>query len=413
MTSVTLKGMERVTGDAAVIAFTAKDAAALTRAKVPNVIWLVATKPDDDMSEHDAGLLAKMKRVTFAPAANDHKNLELWEGRIGKHLCWRPRWPDGGDVPCQSAEEVFEVHGAETLAECIGNADPSPVQGLNAPLDYASEVFDLYERGKPLSYSTGIRALDEYMKIVPGELSVWTGWPGSGKSEFVDQVMVNLAEAQGWRFVLASFENPPRLHLAKIAEKRLRKPFFDGPTPRMSRAELQKALDWANRAFSVYRDPTAATTIDNILNLARIDILRSGARGLVVDPWNWVESRRPQGMTETEYVSGALSRVKAFAENHNVHVFMVAHPAKMARIEGNLPIPALTDIAGSAAWAAKADLGVTVYRHEAPGDTEILIRKVRFRWNGKLGSARVRYDSPTGCYGEALHNQQQRVDLDG
>lgn len=414
MSTARLQGIERVAGDNAVIAFTAEDATALNRAKVANVVWLIAKNPDDDLSEDDSGRLAGMKRITFAAPANDHKSLDAWEARVGKQLCWRPAWPDSGDAPCKSAAQVYDVHGAETLAECIANATPSPVQGLNAPLDYAAEIIDLYDRGKPLSFSTGLRVLDEFMKIVPGELSVWTGWPGSGKSEFVDQVMVNLAESQAWRFVLASFENPPRLHLAKIAEKRLRKPFFDGPTPRMSRPELSKALEWTNRFFNVYRDPTAATTIDHILSLARIDILRSGARGLLIDPWNWIESKRPPGMTETEYVSGALSRVKAFAENHNVHVFMVAHPTKLPRIDGALPVPALTDIAGSAAWAAKADLGATVNRVPDTGETEIIVRKVRFRWNGKLGSARVSYDTATGCYSEPLPQVYgERRDLNG
>lgn len=35
-------------------------------------------------------------------------------------------------------------------------------------------------------------------------------------------------------------------------------------------------------------------------------------------------------MTETEYVSGMLSRVKRFAQNYGVHVWFVAHPKQLS-----------------------------------------------------------------------------------
>ncbi len=44
------------------------------------------------------------------------------------------------------------------------------------------------------------------MQIVPGELSIVTGIPNSGKSEFIDALMCNLAEIHGWSFALCSME---------------------------------------------------------------------------------------------------------------------------------------------------------------------------------------------------------------
>ena len=43
--------------------------------------------------------------------------------------------------------------------------------------------------------------------------------PGSGKSEFIDQIMMNLAEKESWKFAVCSFENPVPFHIAKLAEK--------------------------------------------------------------------------------------------------------------------------------------------------------------------------------------------------
>lgn len=42
--------------------------------------------------------------------------------------------------------------------------------------------------------------------MVPGELTIITGVPNSGKSEWIDALMVNLASKFGWRFGLCSME---------------------------------------------------------------------------------------------------------------------------------------------------------------------------------------------------------------
>ena len=107
-------------------------------------------------------------------------------------------------------------------------------------------------------------------------------------------------------------------------------------------------------------------------------------------------------MSETEYVSQLLGQVKRFATNHSVHVWFVAHPAKLYREKGKIPIPSLYDISGSANWVNKADVGIVVHRQskEEGGKTEIHVRKMRHKWVGKIGVATLSYDVATGTYSE-------------
>jgi twinkle protein len=52
-----------------------------------------------------------------------------------------------------------------------------------------------------------------------GQFTVVTGWPGSGKSEWLDALLVNLTKS-GWKFAIFSPENQPtELHIAKLLEK--------------------------------------------------------------------------------------------------------------------------------------------------------------------------------------------------
>ncbi len=322
--------------------------------------------------------------------------------RLGRERCWRVRWPDGGDVPCKDANDVLRVHGADVLRECIEHAEPYPIAGLHNIHEYAEDSLALYRDGRARGHSTGWASLDEFMTIRPGELSVVTGTPGSGKSEFIDALMVNLALNDGWRFAVASFENPPPEHIAKFAEKVLGRPFWDGPTARMTEADLERAMDWAEGHFHLLRADDEAPTIDWILSAARGAVLRHGVHGLVIDPYNEIEHHRPANQTETEYVSQLLGKVKRFAQAHGVHVWFVAHPAKMPRESTSIPAPTLYDISGSANWANKCDIGVVVHRDPLidPTRTDIFIRKVRFKAVGKIGVISLRYDPTTGRYFE-------------
>lgn len=46
--------------------------------------------------------------------------------RIGKHKCYRVRWPDG----IKDANQMLVERGIEQLRACINNAEEYPVEGL-------------------------------------------------------------------------------------------------------------------------------------------------------------------------------------------------------------------------------------------------------------------------------------------
>jgi twinkle protein len=413
----TLYGLDDIGNARAVIIVEGEcDKLALEEAGIVNVVsvpdgaprHVKAGDPDPEDAKfaflvNCAEQLDRLERILIAVDA-DEPGLALAEElarRLGRERCWRVRWPDAGDAPCKDANEVLLVHGAEVLRECIDNAEPWPITGLYGVRDYTDQVLDLYRNGRKRGLSTGWPSLDQYMLICEGRLSVVTGIPNSGKSEFVDALMVNLAMRYGWNFAVCSFENPPEEHIAKFAEKYLGIPFWDGPTRRMSECDLDKAIGWADEHFRLIRFDEEAPTIEAVLDKARAAVLRHGVRGLVIDPYNELEHRRPNGMTETEYVSQLLGKVKRFAQNHAVHVWFIAHPAKMHRENGALPVPTLYDISGSANWANKADIGIVVHRDpDKDPKAEIHIRKVRFKSEGKLGVIELRWDRATGRYSE-------------
>lgn len=318
--------------------------------------------------------------------------------RLGREKCKRVTWPNG----CKDANDVLREHGPEILRECIEHAEPLPVSGVFTVLDLSDRIDHLYEHGWEKGVSTGWEELDRFYTVRPGEFTVVTGMPNSGKSNWLDALLVNLAKLHGWKFALFSPENQPlEDHMARMCEKACGEPFSDGPTARMTRDALADAKAWANDHFAwILPDDDAEWTVDTVLDRAKSLVFRRGIRGLVIDPWNELEHELRDGITETVYIGQVLKRVRQFARRHGVHVWVVAHPQKLYRDGGTYPVPTLYDISGSANWRNKADNGIVVWRDFAnpSAPVEVHIQKIRFRQIGQIGFAKLCYDKPTATY---------------
>ncbi len=383
------------------------DALSMTEAGVVNAVSVPDGASDRKWEFLDDETLGKFTRVVIA-VDDDDKGRELGQElarRFGYERCWQTQWPEG----CKDANDVLVKHDAEKLADCVSTARPFPVAGLHLFDEYRDEIWNLYSGHLSRGVSTGWVSVDKHMTIRTGELSIVTGIPGAGKSEFIDAICVNLAAIRDWNIAMCSFENPPSEHFAKLAEKYLGKPFFEGPRPRMEWTEAEQALAWAVKKFVLIRADDEAPTIDWILDRARVATIRYGIRGLVIDPYNEIEHKRTAGLNETEYVCDVLTKVKRFARNHDVHVWFVAHPMKPMRTTEKKQEPSLYDISGSAHWNNKADIGLVVEREFDSTMVNVHVRKVRFRIVGTPGKVTLRYDRATGTYHE-LDQQDWRDD---
>ena len=276
-------------------------------------------------------------------------------------------------------------------------------------LDLAQQVTRLHSHGMPRGASTGWPSLDEYYTVLPGQLCIVTGWPGSGKSEWVDALCVNLWK-QDWAFAVFSPENQPyEFHVAKLAEKITGKPFGAGPNQRIDPTELQAAtllIEDGWRWIVPGKDAEAhgsGISLEGILDSAAQAVSSKNSRqwGIVLDPWNEIDHMRPRDLSETEYISQSLTTIRRWARNWHVAVWLIAHPQKLRRDDnGKLPIPRPDSISGSQHWWNKADVAITVWRELADHSqsVEIHVQKVRFKHTGKPGLCTLRYDRVTGRY---------------
>lgn len=341
--------------------------------------------------------------------------------RLGRERCWRVRWPKKNEEDhCKDANEVLMFLGADVLKEVIENAELYPIRGLFNFRNYFDEIDAYYHRtlGYEFGLPTGWRSLDELYNVVPGELTIVTGVPNSGKSEWIDALLCNLNEGAGWKFALCSMENKVREHARKLLEKHVKKPFFNasygGSAERMTVDEFEYGKQWLSDTFYLIRcEDDSLPSITWVLDLARAAVLRHGVRGLVIDPYNELDHQRPVSQTETEYVSQMLTKIKRFAQHHSCHVWFVAHPRQLHHWVGGPPN--LYDISGSAHFINKCDNGIVIHRNRDPqagpiDRVQVCVRKVRNKVAGTIGDAFLSYNRVTGQFmdiGEPLERGRQ------
>ncbi|VVA28376.1 PREDICTED: twinkle [Prunus dulcis] len=355
--------------------------------------------------------LKKASRIILATDGDDPGQAlaEELARRLGRERCWRVRWPMKNDNEhFKDANEVLMYLGPDVLKEVIENAELYPIRGLFNFANYFDELDAYYYRtlGYEYGVSTGWKGLNELYNIVPGELTIVTGVPNSGKSEWIDALLCNLSESVGWKFALCSMENKVREHARKLLEKHIKKPFFDkrygGSAERMSAEEFEQGKQWLNDTFYLIRcEDDSLPSISWVLELAQAAVLRHGVRGLVIDPYNELDHQRPPNQTETEYVSQMLTKVKRFAQHHCCHVWFVAHPRQLHQWVGGPPN--LYDISGSAHFINKCDNGIVIHRNRDPGagdldQVQVCVRKVRNKVAGTIGDAYLTYDRATGQF---------------
>ena len=318
--------------------------------------------------------------------------------RIGKDICYRVEVPND----CKDANDILLKHGKKALSVLIEQARRWPVDGILLMDDLFKDVCDYYENGYPDGLKAGIGEFDELLQFSGGQFTTVTGSPQSGKSEFIDYISTSISRNHKWKWAVCSFENPPAFHVTKLMEKfiGLSFNFRKDPNHRISRSDFERGIAFIDNYFQFINISQIDVSIEGILNKCRELVKRTGVKGIIIDPWNYIEHKIPINLTETQYISECLSLIKEFTVKYDVHLFIVAHPKKLVKDPktGQYPVATMYDISGSAHFFNKTDNGISVHRDFSANIVTAYVQKVRFSWLGKIGFTSYSYDTFTRQY---------------
>ena len=355
----------------------------------------------------------KVYLATDQDNAGKALHLELVH-RFGKDRCLRVKFPDqAGDIPTKDANECLLKLGRNVLIDCLKSATPYPIEGLYTIKNYKKEFLDIYEGKIQKPISTGFKILDTIYKIMPGTFHLVTGVPNHGKSNFIDQLAVNLFKNENWKFCIFSPEHSTPQHIRRIVEKIVKKPFDSGLTERMTQSELVSGMKILNDNFFFMENKDTIPDIEWILSKAKQSVLKFGIKGMIIDPYNEINSAREGNKREDEHIRDIISKCKKFCRTHEVVIWMVAHPSKLPRKDdGSIYVPTMYDVSGSAHWNNMSDVGLVVYRDFDTKKTRVITRKIREQGlYGNIGECFFDYDVVSRVYKESLDPNRQTESL--
>lgn len=345
------------------------------------------------------------KKVIYIASDSDKVGEHLADElvrRFGRTRCRIVRYGQG----CKDANEQLQKYGAESLLECLANAERASKGEAVSLGACMQEAFTIAEMGPRRGIEIGLPNFDEICRFESGRLCVVTGRPGSGKSEFIDEIATRLAVNHDWGVAYFSPENMPLgYHFIKIAKR-----LVGHTLTKDDRAnEAYKPVwEFIDKHF-MHIMPKEEAKTDAILDIATDLVLYNGVRTLVIDPYNELQDGFGAS-TETNYVSTLLTKLKRFATEYGVLVILVAHPRQQRREMGDNGLD-LYSISGSAHFYNKTDYGLIVQRNRESGEVEVRVDKVKFIENGAGGTAKFVFDPESGRYSPIVDGRAEAKPL--
>ena len=311
--------------------------------------------------------------------------------RLGAEVCYLASFDD-----CKDANEYLVKYGKEKLQERISSARPVPLENVTTFKDIEDEVTDFVRNGFKKGYQVGLENFDEIFSTYTGQFITVTGIPSSGKSDFVDQMVVGYNRNYGWKTAFASPENQPTyLH----AHKLMRKTWEGMPTAADIHGDKWNQIaDHCNTNY--FHIDMERYTLESVLKKGAELVKRKGIKCLVIDPFNKVRDVDCKTEDVNRYTMEYLTKIEIFAKKFDVLVFIVAHPTKMYKDkDGKIEEPTMYNIKGGGEWYDASYHGILVHRDYEAKTVKAKILKVKFQNLGENGAeAHFKWEPKSGCF---------------
>ena len=311
--------------------------------------------------------------------------------RLGAEVCFIATFDD-----CKDANEYLQKYGKEKLSQRITGARPVPLENVTTFRDIENEVTDFVRNGFKKGYQVGLSNFDDIFSTYTGQFITVTGIPSSGKSDFVDQMVVGYNRNYNWKTAFASPENAPTyLH----AHKLMRKTWEGMPTEADIHTDKWNTIaDHVNDNY--FFIDMERYTLESVLRKGAELVKRKGIKCLVIDPFNKVRDIDCKTEDVNRYTMEYLTKIETFAKKYDVLVFIVAHPTKMYKgSDGKIEEPTMYNIKGGGEWYDASYHGILVHRNYEDKTVKAKVLKVKFQNLGENGAeAHFKWEHKSGCF---------------
>lgn len=233
-----------------------------------------------------------------------------------------------------------------------------------------------------------------------GEVSLWAGVNGHGKSMFLSQVTLDLCQ-QGERVMVASFEMKPAKQMQRMSRQG-----YAGREPSVQ--FLRDLHKWTDGRLWIY-DHVGSVEWRKLIAVMRYAVHTFGITQFVIDSLMKCVKGEDDYNAQKDFVNELCS----FAQDYKVHIHLVHHVRKG---ESELKAPGKFDVKGAGAITDQVDNVFIVWRdkkaeRESQGEAtcRLLCEKQR---NGEYeGGFKFWFDVDSQQYLERPNTQPMRYSV--
>jgi len=258
----------------------------------------------------------------------------------------------------------------------------------------------LAKNGQP-GVDVGFQCLSEFYTHKESGITDWTGFPASGKTYFVLEVLMTLSEQYGQRSALyvpdiGNYNEVWR----KLFQMRTGKNFNAKHGNKATDMDVFEAQCWINQHFIILErvDIKKPVTPEDIwLFTCEYEDEYGIVNNCLIDSWKNLSHIYQN--REDQYLDYTLSYRNELSERYNKHFHTIAHAAKTEIDEHNdyvddsgkkrkkRRIPDANDIKGGSSWFANGKNIITVdYPNKKYTDIDLYISKTKPEGVGRVGS---------------------------
>lgn len=257
--------------------------------------------------------------------------------RLGRHRCRRVRLPRKDLNAClQAGIERAQICRCFDAASSL---DPPELMRAGA---FADDIVNLFhpKGGVAAGYVLPWRKVADRIVFRPGEMTLWTGATGAGKSQVLSHVLVAMGE-QGARVCIASLEMAPAQLLRRMVKQA-------GNVDRPSEGFIREIVDWLDEWLWVF-GVVGKAGVSRILEVFEYARARYGCDVFAIDSL----MRLGVGTEDYEGQEKAVFELVSWAIENGVHLHLVAHSRKSDRTLLHA-IPDAEDVKGTSEIGSNA-----------------------------------------------------------
>ncbi|MGR3302496.1 MAG: DnaB-like helicase C-terminal domain-containing protein [Candidatus Scalindua sp.] len=265
--------------------------------------------------EHDWGFLEQFQSIYLVMDgdAAGQKAAETIATRLGRWRCYNVR------LPFKDANKCLQKGvSTEEIINCMDQATDFTIKHLVSAGYFLDEIVELFHDPEKLhGIPTGFNGLDKYIKgWREEELTVHSGMNGSGKSTFLNQVIINLAR-QNQRCCIASLEMPPQRLLRWMVLQASKYSIITDEV-------VKTTISWIDDYLFIVNIQDEISP-EELLNIFEYANRKYGVKHFFIDSLIRIAFQYRDELKEHKKF---CSQLLSFAKSYKSHVHLVAHPRK-------------------------------------------------------------------------------------